>query len=93
MYPLHSHPKVFCFDMDPDTASPRPRDAPARVADDDDATTPVLAPGRALLSAAEVTPAVQTWINICHWSQEIGKAYKVVPPQLFFMDYIPMKIN
>lgn len=55
--------EVFCFDVDHDTGSPeRDRD---RVADADDAPTPVLAPGRAVLAAAEVTPAVQMWMNIC----------------------------
>lgn len=58
--------EVFCFDVDHDTGSPeRDRDRRDRVADADDAPTPVLAPGRAVLAAAEVTPAVQMWMNIC----------------------------
>ena len=70
MYPLYIHPEVFCFDVDHDSASPE-RDRIASA--DDDAATPVLAPGRAVLAAAEVTPAVQMWMNICHWATEVHR--------------------
>ena len=76
MHPLYSHSEVFCFDVDHDTGSPeRDRDRRDRVADADDAPTPVLAPGRAVLAAAEVTPAVQMWMNICHWATSMSSSF------------------
>lgn len=75
--------EVFCFDVDHDSASPE-RDRIASA--DDDAATPVLAPGRAVLAAAEVTPAVQMWMNICLplalWTEERAEVAKAVAKAL-----------